>query len=116
MAISKRALAGLSVEDLKALIKQKRKEEKVAPLREERDRLAARLAKIERKIEKLLGEAKPGRKTGRKPGRPPKKARRRLSPEARARIIAGQKRRWAEYHQALAKKKAAQDKAAAPQA
>lgn len=33
--------------------------------------------------------------SGRKPGRPAKKAKRTLSPEARAKIAAAQKRRWA---------------------
>jgi hypothetical protein len=106
MAISKKALANLSVEDLQALIAEKKKTDKVGPLLKKRDKLAKQLEKLEKKIAKMQGRSRPGRKPGRKPGRPAraaKKGKRKLSPEARAKIVAAQKRRWAKVKAQKAK-------------
>lgn len=105
--------ANMTVEELEALIKRKKK---IEPLQAKRDRLAAEIEKIDAQIAELEDTASPRRRRRGRParkgkrGRPPKKAKgkRRLSAEARARIIEAQKRRWAQYRKQQEKKKAAE--------
>jgi hypothetical protein len=94
-----RALKKLSVKRLRALLEQKVRAEKAAPLLRKRERLARRLAKLDRKIRKLQGRKVRG------PGRPRK---RRFTADARRRMAAAAKRRWAKV------KAAQRSKAPAP--
>jgi hypothetical protein len=142
MAISAKDLVNLTIEDLEAALKAKKQFDRVGPLTEKRDRLVrekvkieTQIARIEEKIASLTGgeaPAAPRRKPGRppkdaaetgtaapqpaaeaKPGQPEKKEKRTLSPEARARIVAAQKKRWAEF-KAKGKTKASSRKSPGP--
>lgn len=111
--VSSKALLKLSVRELEALVAAKRLEEKAAPLIRKRERIAAALEKLDKRIGGIQIRALVKRVV-----RKPKKAqKRRLSPAARARIVAAQNRRWAKFRKAkkAGKPRKAKKAKAAPQ-
>jgi len=92
-------MARLTTSQLEKLLLQKKAQEAVAPLERKKAKLLKAAAKLQRKIDRLLdGKMAPAARTANKGGRPRK--RRKLSPEARRRIVQAQKARWAKFHAA----------------
>jgi hypothetical protein len=57
--------------------------------------ISEEIASLQEKLHAVLGASEPVMKGGKKRGRPQGKAKRTMSPEARAKIAAAQKARWA---------------------
>jgi len=57
-------------------------------------KIAEKLEAMETELASILGESSDAPKAKKGPGRPPKKAKREMSPEAREKIAAAQRRRW----------------------
>ncbi|MBS0175506.1 MAG: hypothetical protein JSR64_15805 [Nitrospira sp.] len=62
-------------------------------------KIAEKLESMEAELASILGESSAGPKAKKGPGRP-KKAKREMSPEAREKIAAAQRKRWAKAKKA----------------
>lgn len=66
-------------------------------------KLAIKLEEAQSELATILGESSSSPKAKKGPGRPPKKAKREMSPEAREKIAAAQRKRWAKAKKAASK-------------
>jgi hypothetical protein len=88
MMIPKRLLERLSVDDLRAAIKQKGTLDRLSRLERQKERLLRQVARIDRKMSRLDGGSTNG-----SPGA--KRKRRKMSAETRRKMAAAARARWA---------------------